>query len=99
MKGPLFWAGWGVKGRSQAWNPGPEGEGGGRKAPSLNAFLTQQGRRAGLRDSLFAVATCPLSPSPGPHLSATPESLLGVTGRARTRARVERWAGGRKLSD
>lgn len=53
VKGPLFWAGWGGKGRSQAWNPGPEGEGGGRKAPSLNPFQVLQGGRGDLGDSLF----------------------------------------------
>ena len=74
----------GGKGRSQAWNLGPEGEGGGRKAPSLNPLQVLQGRRGDLGDSLFAVATA-LGPNSGPQRSAAPKPLWGVTGRAQTR--------------
>lgn len=47
VKEPLFWAGCGVKCRSQNWNPG-----GVRKAPSLNPFQDRQRRRTDLGDSL-----------------------------------------------
>lgn len=58
--------------------PGLESrQGGGKKAPSLNPFQAQQGRRAdhgdSLRVCLLRGQTRPLSPSSAPHLSA----LLG----------------------